>query len=157
MRDIVETVERVAVSDLGVLITGEPGTGKKWLAHLLHNFSGGHEKDAMMSTCSSCSPDEIERTLFGFEYVTFSGNDVTRGILEQTAGGTLILHRISELPERLQIKIVRAIEHQDFHRVGGKENIRLTLRFIATVQRTFGEMQAPGELGKKFIIVSARS
>ena len=149
MQDIIETVERVAVSDLGVLITGEPGTGKKWLAHLLHNFSGRHEKDAVMVDCSSCPPDEIERVLFGSEQVTFSENEVHCGILEKTAGGTLILHRISELPEPVQIKIIRAIEHQDFHRLGGKENIRLSLRLIATVQRTFGETQAPGELGKE--------
>ena len=149
IRDIIGAVERVAVSDLGILITGESGTGKKWLARLLHKLSGRHEKEAMTIDCSRSSMDDIEQSLFGLERITFADNEIHRGILEKSAGGTLILDRISELPEQLQLKIVRAMEHQDFHRIGGKENIRLNIRLITTIRRAFGELQTHGELGKE--------
>ena len=149
LRNIIGAVERVAVSDLGILITGESGTGKKWLAHLFHKLSGRREKEMNTIDCSRSSMDDIEQSLFGLERITFADNEIHRGILEQSAGGTLILDRISELPEQLQLKIVRAMEHQDFHRIGGKENIRLTIRLIATIRRSFGELQTQGELGKE--------
>src|SRR5271169_4251889 len=87
IRDIIGAVERVAVSDLGILITGESGTGKKWLARLLHKLSGRHAQEATTIDCSCHSTDDIEQSLFGLERLTFTGNEIYRGVLEKSAGG----------------------------------------------------------------------
>lgn len=142
MKDILRTAERFAVSDLGVLIVGEPGTGKKWLARLIHRLSGRSQDVFKEISCSKIHQPMIEREIFGYESITLSGIQQMEGALEQSDGGTLFFDHISDLPIVTQAKIVRALDHQYFQRVGGYEEVRSNVRIIASVINNRRELNA---------------
>ena len=133
MNNILHTVGRIAVSNLGVLIVGEPGTGKKWLARLIHQASGRANYSFRQISCSKVPREIIEQEIFGVEMLTLAGTQMLEGALEQSDGGTIFFDQISELPLVTQAKIVRAIDHQYFQRIGGYEEITSRVRIIASL------------------------
>jgi DNA-binding NtrC family response regulator len=135
MQQIMQTIERVSVSDLGILIAGEQGAGKEWLARMIHRLSGRADHPLVTIDCSSVDSHEVEQSLFGSEKVK------RQGLLEHAAGGTLILGSISELPPALQMKIVRTFEHQHYRRLDSPEHITVNVRMIATMRKITTETE----------------
>lgn len=128
-------MEHVAVSELGVRIVGENGTGKEWLARLIHNLSARADGQFVHVDCSAIPHYSLEQEIFGAESITRSGIDIRAGILESAHGGTIYFDRISALPINLKIKISRAVERQHFRRVGGFEEVSVHVRVIIGVNK----------------------
>ncbi len=135
MQTIQQTVDRIAVSDLGILIVGEPGTGKRWLAEMIHLRSGRAGRRFLHVDCSAIAPDAIERELFGGEELTLSGAEVTAGLFETAAGGTIFLDNVADLRPMLQLKIARSLELHHFHRIGGGREIGMNVRVVAAISK----------------------
>ena len=147
MLDVYDLVARVAPTDATVLIIGESGTGKELVAETLHRTSA--RKDAMMLpvNCGAVSPNLIESELFGHERGSFTGADRKRkGYFERTNGGTLFLDEITEMPNELQVKLLRVLETGKIVRVGGNEPIEVDVRLIAATNREPGEAVKAGKL-----------
>src|SRR5512144_1543074 len=112
MREAITIAERVAPSNLTVIISGEPGTGKEWAAHFIHRHSSNPEGPFHAVDCAALPADQVEKEIFGFESLTWQGVEVKRSAFEEAAGGTLFFQDFDTQPDALQLKIARALEYQ---------------------------------------------
>lgn len=136
MRECLRLVERVAQSDVSVLITGESGTGKELIAHEIHRLSPRREGSFVDLNCAALPSELIESELFGYEAGAFSGAKGRKlGLFELADGGTLFLDEVTELPSQLQSKLLRAIETRSFYRVGGVRKVQVDVRIVAATNR----------------------
>lgn len=133
MQQILNTVERVAVSDLSVRIVGENGTGKEWLARIIHAMSARADRGFVALDCSRISLDHVRREIFGSETAGETGREIRPGILESANGGTVYFDRISALPIGIRKEVVGAFERQHFRRIGGVEDVHFNVRAIEGV------------------------
>lgn len=136
MRNIFETVKKVAKTQSSVLITGESGTGKEVIARLIHAHSlRANEQFVAINSCA-ISPQLLESELFGYEKGAFTGAFQRKiGRLEYANHGTFFFDEIAETPLELQAKLLRVIQERSFERVGGLDSIRLNIRFIAATNK----------------------
>jgi transcriptional regulator with GAF, ATPase, and Fis domain len=145
MREVFATLERVAPSELTVLIQGETGTGKERVARAIHNHSPRRNKPYVVLDCSSIPKDLIESTIFGHEKGSFTGAlGQHRGVFEQANGGTIFLDEIGELDANLQPKLLRVLENREVKRVGGDRTFSVDVRVIAATNRDLRKMVAEG-------------
>lgn len=136
MRNVLELVSQVAVSQSSVLILGETGTGKELIARALHNASPRSHKLMVKINCASLPPNLIESELFGHEKGSFTGALERRiGKFELANDSTLFLDEVGELPLDLQAKLLRALQEKEIERVGGQTVIRTNVRVIAATNR----------------------
>ena len=136
MRKLFGVLERVAGSDVHVLIEGENGTGKELVAAEI--LQRGHRADGpfVVVDCGAISPSLVESELFGHVRGAFTGADRDRvGAFEAADGGTLFLDEVGELPEALQPKLLRALEAREIRRVGETRMRRVDVRVIAATNR----------------------
>jgi PAS domain S-box-containing protein len=146
MQAVYDAIERVAETGTTVLITGETGTGKELVARALHNRSGRADQVFVKVNCAALSSDLIESELFGHERGAFTGATAQReGRFELADGGTLLLDEIGELPLDTQAKLLRALQHQEFERVGGSETMTVDTRILAATNR---DLEAEVEAGR---------
>jgi len=132
----IELAERVAPTSVPVLISGESGTGKELISYLLHHKSRRAQGPYIKVNCAALSNSLLESELFGHEKGAFTGAYTQRkGRFEMAHGGTLLLDEITETPPKFQAKLLRALEQQDFERVGGNENVRVDVRIISTTNK----------------------
>ena len=133
---IFKTVGRAAPQDVTVLIQGESGTGKELVARLLHTNSPRGEK-AFVAVNSAAVPKELmESELFGHERGSFTGAlEMRKGKFEIADGGTLFLDEVGDMDEKLQAKLLRAVQEREFYRVGGKETVKVDVRIIAATNQ----------------------
>ncbi|MEW6074331.1 MAG: sigma-54 dependent transcriptional regulator [Planctomycetota bacterium] len=125
-------IERVAPSDLPVLITGENGTGKEVVARNLHLRGPRHGGPFVPVNCAAIPSELIESELFGHEKGSFTGAHERRiGHFQAADGGTLFLDEIGDMPLAAQAKVLRALETREITRVGGGEPIRVDIRIVA--------------------------
>ena len=147
MRDVVRTVERIAASDVAVLITGESGTGKEVIADLLHAFSPRSQGRIIKINCAALPRELIESELFGSVKGAFTGAHTDReGLFRQAEGGTLLLDEISEMPVDTQSKLLRVLQDQEVRPVGGKTTYKTNCRLIAATNRKTDEAIRDGKL-----------
>jgi DNA-binding NtrC family response regulator len=147
MRDVVRTVERIAVSDVTVLITGESGTGKEVIADLVHSFSRRNKNRIIKINCAALPRELIESELFGSVRGAFTGAHSDRdGLFRQAEGGTLFLDEISEMPVDTQSKLLRVLQDQEVRPVGGKTAYRTNCRIVAATNRRPEEAIKDGKL-----------
>ncbi len=136
MQQVVRTVERIAPSDVTVLITGESGTGKEVIADLVHTLSPRSKNRIIKINCAALPRELIESELFGSVKGAFTGAHTDRdGLFRQAEGGTLFLDEISEMPIDTQSKLLRVLQDQEVRPVGGKTSYKTNCRIIAATNR----------------------
>lgn len=136
MLEIMETVKKVALSDLPVLICGESGVGKELIAKAVHDASNRVEGPFVPINCGAIPENLLESELFGHEKGAFTGAYAKKlGLLEIANGGALFLDEIGELNLQLQGKLLRVIETGSFFRVGGTKEIKVDVKFIAATNK----------------------
>lgn len=143
MRGIFATLEKVAPSDLTVLVHGETGTGKERVADSIHKMSRRSKGPFVVLDCSAIPRDLMESTVFGHEKGAFTGAvSQHKGAFEQANGGTIFMDEIGELPIDLQPKLLRVLENRELKRVGGDRTIRIDVRVVAATNRDLRKMVA---------------
>ena len=145
MERIRELLERVAPTDLSVLITGESGTGKEVVARALHTLSNRTGKQFVPVDCAAIPANLMESELFGHEKGAFTGaTGIRKGLVEAADGGTFFLDEIGELAPAMQVKLLRLLQEQEFRRVGGNQLHRVQLRVVAATNRDLETMVREG-------------
>lgn len=136
MFEILETVKKVANSDLPVLVYGESGVGKELIARAVHDSSTRADKPFIPLNCAAIPETMLESELFGHERGAFTGAvEKKLGMLEVADKGTLFLDEVGELPLQLQVKLLRVIETKRFFRVGGVMEVQVDVKFISASNR----------------------
>ncbi|MGD0675587.1 MAG: sigma 54-interacting transcriptional regulator [Polyangiaceae bacterium] len=136
MRKLFGLLQKVAPSDINVLIQGESGTGKELVANELVQRSPRAEQAFVVVDCGAISPNLIESELFGHVRGSFTGADRDRiGAFEAADGGTVFLDEVGELPVELQPKLLRAIEAKEIRRVGESRPRKVNVRVISATNR----------------------
>jgi two-component system NtrC family response regulator len=136
MQEIFRLIERVALSDISVLICGESGTGKEVVAHAIHQQSQRKTNPFVIVNCGAIPENLLESELFGHEKGAFTGAHAQkRGKFEMAHTGTLFLDEIGELAPALQVKLLRFLQDRKIERVGGTQPIELDVRIIAATNR----------------------
>jgi len=129
-------LERVAPTQINVLILGETGVGKEVLARLIHELSPRGSRPMSCLNCAAFSENLLESELFGHERGAFTGAVQAKpGLLEAAQGGTVLLDEIGELPLALQAKLLRVVEHRQVTRLGGLAPRSIDVRFLAATNR----------------------
>ncbi|HET6333584.1 MAG TPA: sigma 54-interacting transcriptional regulator [Polyangiales bacterium] len=144
MLEVFRTVEKVANTDISVLITGETGTGKELIARALHDRSDRAEKPFIVVNCGAIPENLIESELFGHVRGAFTGAVATRpGKFQLADTGTLFLDEVGELPLPLQVKLLRALQEKTVIKVGDTKPERVDIRVVAATNRELeNEMRA---------------
>ena len=136
MKALFREIDRVAASDITVLIHGESGTGKELVARAIHDGSGRREGPFVAVNCAAIPETLLESELFGHEKGSFTGATARRvGRFEQAHRGTLFLDEIGELGAAIQAKLLRAIETRRFHRLGSADEVSSDFRLLAATHR----------------------
>lgn len=135
IQDVVRLVARAAPSPATILITGESGTGKEVTARLVHEMSG--RDGPFVPVNMGAFPEQLlESELFGYEKGAFTGADIRRaGMFESAHGGTLFLDEIAELPLHLQVKLLRVVQEKKVQRLGASRGIPVDVRLVAATNR----------------------
>ena len=145
MRDVFCLIRKVAVTDVPVLITGASGTGKEMVARAIHQRSHWSQGPFAEVNCGAVPPGLLESELFGLETEGSTGAQRTLiGHVERAQNGTLFLDEVGELSVALQVKLLRFLQEFTFHRVGGRQPIKVNVRIISANDTDLKELIAAG-------------
>jgi two-component system, NtrC family, nitrogen regulation response regulator NtrX len=145
-RRVVDQAGMAARSDARVLLIGESGTGKELLAAHVHGESPFRSGPFVKVNCAAIPTELIESELFGHEKGAYTGaNTARRGKFELADGGTLFLDEVGDLHAGSQAKLLRVLQEGEFHRVGGEQSVRVSVRVVAATNRDLTEMIAQGK------------
>ncbi|MFZ5636357.1 MAG: nitrogen regulation protein NR(I) [Pseudomonadota bacterium] len=145
MQALFRAIGRLAQAPLGVLITGETGTGKELVARALHRESPRAQRPFVALNTAAIPAELLESELFGHEAGAFTGASRRHiGRFEQADGGTLFLDEIGDMPLPLQTRLLRVLAENEFFRVGGRELIRVDVRVIAATHQDLNALVAEG-------------
>jgi len=146
IKEILATVQKVAVTDSSVLIYGESGTGKELVARAVHSQSGRRDEAFVKVNCGALPKDLVESELFGHEKGAFTGAvRQKKGKFELAEGGTIFLDEIGDIPLETQVKLLRVLHEKQFDRVGGEQTLTADVRVVAATNRTLKEMVDNGD------------
>jgi DNA-binding NtrC family response regulator len=147
MKGVLRTIERVAPSDVSVLITGESGTGKEVVADMIHTLSKRDKGPFIKINCAALPRELIESELFGSVKGSFTGSTEDRkGLFRQAEGGTLLLDELSEMPIDTQSKLLRVLQEKEVRPVGGRTSFKTDCRIIASTNRPTDQAIKEGKL-----------
>ncbi len=145
MKEIFETIQKVAPANATVLIEGESGTGKELVARAIHFNSPRRDEPFIAVNCSALAETLLESELFGHERGAFTGAvSMKKGRFELADAGTLFLDEIGELSSNLQVKLLRVLQEKAFERVGGVRSVSTDIRVIAATNKNLKEEVAAG-------------
>jgi two-component system response regulator HydG len=151
MNKIFRTIEKVAVTDSAVFIAGESGTGKELVARAIHKHSKRADKPFIKVNCGALTETLLESELFGHEKGAFTGAIKTKlGRFELADGGTLFLDEVGDVPQSMQVKLLRALQEQEFERVGGEATIAVDVRVVSATNKDLSKLVESGELREDF-------
>ncbi|MBN2736126.1 MAG: sigma-54-dependent Fis family transcriptional regulator [Spirochaetales bacterium] len=140
MRKLIQSADRVAKVNHGVLIQGENGSGKELLSRYIYQNSQRSDKSFVAVNCAAIPQDLFESQLFGHTRGSFTGaHKDFRGFFERAHGGTLFLDEVAEIPFSLQAKLLRALESGEIQKLGGDEIIKVDVRLISASNRNLRE------------------
>src|SRR6185436_3134069 len=146
MAEVRELIERVADTDVTVLIRGESGTGKELVARALYSASLRHNKPFVKVNCAALPTELLESELFGFEKGAFTGAIQHKpGKFEFANHGTMFLDEIGDMSPALQAKLLQVLQDGEFARLGGKHDVRVDVRVIAATNRDLERAVAAGQ------------
>jgi DNA-binding NtrC family response regulator len=147
MKAIFQMIERVAPSNVSVLVTGESGTGKELVARSLHDLSSRRSKPFVAVNCAAIPETLIESEIFGHEKGAFTGAVERRaGCFELAEEGTLLLDEIGEMPAATQAKLLRVLEDRKLRRLGSKAETAVDVRVVAATNKDPQQAVASGQL-----------
>jgi formate hydrogenlyase transcriptional activator len=145
LRRVLKEVETVAPTDSSVLIRGETGTGKDLVARALRALSPRRERTFVKLNCAAIPTGLLESELFGHEKGAFTGAITQKvGRFELAHRGTLFLDEVGDIPLELQPKLLRALQEQEFERLGSTRTVRVDVRLVAATNRDLAQMVADG-------------
>jgi len=140
MEEVINVAARVADSKANVLITGENGTGKEVLAKGIHYLSSRRNAPFVAVNIPALTETLLESELFGHEKGAFTGADkMKKGRFEIAHGGTIFLDEVGDIPQSIQVKLLRVLQEHQFERVGGTEKIEVDVRIIAATNKNLEE------------------
>jgi formate hydrogenlyase transcriptional activator len=146
LRRVLREVETVAPTGSTVLIRGETGTGKELVARAVHDLSPRRERTFVKLNCAAIPTGLLESELFGHEKGAFTGAIMPKlGRLELAHQGTLFLDEVGDIPLELQPKLLRALQEQEFERLGSTHTLRVDVRLVAATNRDLARMVADGK------------
>jgi sigma-54 specific flagellar transcriptional regulator A len=145
MAEVRFLIEQVAKTPATVLVLGESGTGKEVVARNIHNLSERAKEAFVPVNCGAIPAELLESELFGHEKGAFTGAISTRkGRFELAEGGTLFLDEIGDMPQPMQVKLLRVLQERTFERVGGSKSIKADVRIIAATHQNLEDMIKEG-------------
>ena len=146
LRRVLEQVAIVSPTDSTVLLHGETGTGKELIARAIHNLSSRRDRNFVRMNCAAIPSGLLESELFGHEKGAFTGALMQKkGRFELADKGSLFLDEIGDISLELQPKLLRAVQEQEFERLGSANTIRVNVRIIAATHRDLGAMIHSGQ------------
>jgi len=146
IQDVRVLIEQVASTDANVLVLGESGTGKEVVARNVHYYSKRREGPFIPVNCGAIPPELLESELFGHEKGAFTGAFTARkGRFELAEGGTLFLDEIGDMPQPMQVKLLRVLQERTFERVGGNKTIVCDVRIVAATHQQLEERIKDGK------------
>jgi len=142
---VARTIERVANTNVSVMLLGASGTGKELLAKGLHEASGRRGGAIVAINCAAIPENLLESELFGHEKGAFTGAvKTTEGKIEQADGGTLFLDEVGDIPLPLQVKLLRFLQERTIERIGGRRSIEVDTRIVCATHQDLDAMIAEG-------------
>ena len=161
MMKVCRSIERLAGTNVSVLLLGESGTGKEALAHALHDLGPRAGQPFVAINCGAIPENLLESELFGHERGAFTGAvKQSIGRIESANRGTLFLDEIGDLPHPLQVKLLRFLQDQVIERVGGRQRIQVDVRIVSatntTLEAQVGEGRFRGDLFYRLNSVTVR-
>lgn len=146
MQAVIDRIQKVAPTRSTVLLRGESGTGKELFARAVHRFSDRKDKPFIKVNCAALSETLLESELFGHEKGAFTGAAAQKkGRFELADGGTLFLDEIGEISPSFQAKLLRALQENEFERVGGTKTVKVDVRLVAATNKDLEEAVANGD------------
>src|ERR687893_85703 len=145
MMKVARTIERVANTDVSLMLLGASGTGKELLARGLHAASRRRDGAFVAINCAAIPENLLEAELFGYEKGAFTGAIKTNeGKIELAHGGTLFLDEVGDIPLPLQVKLLRFIQERVIERIGGRKGIAVDTRIVCATHQNLEEMIKAG-------------
>jgi PAS domain S-box-containing protein len=146
MKELFESLQRVAATDATVLVTGETGTGKELIARSIHDASGRKAKPLVRVNCAAIPGTLMESEFFGHERGAFTGATTKReGRFALADGGTIFLDEVGELPLDLQAKLLRVLQEGEFEPLGSARTRKVDVRVVAATNRDLSAMVVEGK------------
>src|SRR5690242_18754453 len=142
---VARTIERVANTNVSVMLLGASGTGKELLAKGLHDASDRRSGAFVAINCAAIPENLLESELFGHEKGAFTGAvKMTEGKIEQASGGTLFLDEVGDIPLPLQVKLLRFLQERTIERIGGRKQINVDTRIVCATHQDLEAMIGDG-------------
>ncbi len=146
IQQVFKVIERIAQSNVTVLVRGETGTGKELVAAAIHKRSKRADEPFVKLNCAAISDTLIESELFGHEKGAFTdAKEMRKGRFELADGGTLFLDEIGDISPSAQVKLLRVLQEREFERVGGAKTIKVNVRLVAATNRPLEQMVKEGK------------
>ena len=145
MKEVLQTIQKVADSRATILITGESGTGKEVVARLMHDYSLRSAGPYVALSCAALPETLLESELFGYVKGAFTGADADKmGRFETATGGTLFLDEIGDVPAPTQVKLLRVLQEREVERLGATKPSPIDVRLVTATNRDLGEAVEEG-------------
>ena len=151
MAQVLRTIEKIAPTDVSVLLLGESGTGKELMARAIHRLGRRPSGPFVAINCAAIPDTLLESELFGYEKGAFTGAvKQTIGKIESADRGTLFLDEIGDIPLGMQVKLLRFLQNRMIERVGGRKSIEIDVRIVCATNQNLDALMAEGRFREDF-------